>query len=149
MIFPSHLAVNCGAFPPIIVYQNGKRVGQTTTVCGDSSGGMKKAPLPMVMTHAGRITNHDEERRKERRKESCDTKGEYDIPELELYCGYDNEILYEYLRRPASRSVQLLECDEFPWAASEEGGNYLPKSQSSRHCIPRVQNNHAGQCVGK
>ena len=41
----------------------------------------------------------------------------------------------------------MLECDEYPWAASEEGGNYLPESRRSRLCVPRVQNNYGGQCI--
>lgn len=63
-------------------------------------------------------------------------------------CRTDNEILYGAISwRPSSTSVQLLECDEYPWAASEEGGNWKPENERSRLCVPRVQNNHGGQCV--
>ncbi|OQE10109.1 hypothetical protein PENFLA_c093G00176 [Penicillium flavigenum] len=40
-----------------------------------------------------------------------------------------------------------LECDEFPWASSEQGGKWLPESQRRIECVTRVQNGWHGNCV--
>ena len=66
-----------------------------------------------------------------------------------MSCAHDNELLYDAIgwRPDKWPSVQMMECDEYPWAASEEGGNWMPENQKSRRCVPRVQNNHGGQCI--
>jgi chitinase len=41
----------------------------------------------------------------------------------------------------------LLQCDEFPWGSSEQGGTYLPSNQRRTKCVPNFQNNWHGKCV--
>lgn len=130
------LRLNCGAFPPIKAKNptTGAVIGDTNAICQ----GIKKVTLPVTLTHAGKITNEDKDRIDARRRYSC--KGSP--------CRAANEALYKAgMPRPSGKGVQLLECDEFPWAASEEGGDFGPAASHSRLCIPRIQNNHGGQCV--
>ncbi len=96
--------------------------------------------MPHTLTHAAWLEKSQQARNRQKRQQSCGS-------ELES-CRHDNEVLYAAIGwRPLTTAVQMLECDEYPWAASEEGGNYLPESQRSRLCVPRVQNNYGGQCV--
>ena len=131
--------VNCAAFAPIQVqnYQTGANLGLTTSLCE----GYKSAQgLPHTLTHAAWLEDKQKARNRQKRQQSCGS-------ELES-CRHDNEVLYAAIGwRPLTTAVQMLECDEYPWAASEEGGNYLPESRRSRLCVPRVQNNYGGQCI--
>ncbi|KAI8251251.1 hypothetical protein K4K53_012178 [Colletotrichum sp. SAR 10_77] len=47
-----------------------------------------------------------------------------------------------------SGSLMKLECNEFPWASSEEGGNFRATNERSQECVPSVQNGLGGQCIG-
>ena len=97
--------------------------------------------FPHTLTHAAPLDSPQTSRKESRRSQSCGN-------EL-VSCVSDNEILYKAIgyRPPKWPSVQMLECDEYPWASSEEGGNWKPDNERSRACVPRVQNNQGGACV--
>ncbi|KAJ5194865.1 uncharacterized protein N7498_008303 [Penicillium cinerascens] len=40
-----------------------------------------------------------------------------------------------------------LQCDEFPWASTEQGGTWLPQAQRRTECVPTFQNTWHGNCV--
>jgi hypothetical protein len=46
-------------------------------------------------------------------------------------------------------SALKLQCDEFPWKSSEQGGHYLDSNSRRAACVPYWQNNWHGQCLGK
>jgi len=142
------LRLNCAALPPLSVSLPGNKKFRMSTVCdGYKSGNIQ---LPMTLTHASVISEDSMMRKKQRRSEACKNND----PEPDglhrdrKSCKEMNEELYKAgFPRPAHSTVQVLECDEFPWAASEEGGSFMPVNERSRLCVPRVQNNYAGQCV--
>lgn len=112
-------------------------MGITTSLC---QGYRTLANLPHTLTHAAALDTKQESRKTARRSQSCGS-------EL-VSCVHDNEVLYADISwRPPKPTVQMIECDEYPWASSEEGGNWMPANQQSRLCVPRVQNNHGGQCI--
>ncbi|KAJ5505938.1 hypothetical protein N7453_004895, partial [Penicillium expansum] len=51
------------------------------------------------------------------------------------------------LNKALRRNVLQLECDEFPWGSSEQGGEWLPESQRRTECVTSFQNNWHGSCV--
>ena len=53
------------------------------------------------------------------------------------------------LNKAVRRKGLQLECDEFPWASSEQGGKWLPESQRRIECVTRVQDGWHGNCVSK
>ncbi|KAH8891138.1 hypothetical protein GQ53DRAFT_687387, partial [Thozetella sp. PMI_491] len=133
------LVVNCAAFPQLQVEnrQTGAYLGLTTSLC---QGYKTLQNLPHTLTHAAPLDASQTTRKNTRRTQSCGNEFES--------CFTDNEVLYAAIGyRPPSSTVQMLECDEYPWASSEEGGNWKPANERSRLCVPRVQNNHGGQCI--
>lgn len=53
------------------------------------------------------------------------------------------------LNKALRRNVLQLECDEFPWGSSEQGGEWLPESQRRTECVTSFQNNWHGSCVSR
>lgn len=53
------------------------------------------------------------------------------------------------LNKALNRRGLQLQCDEFPWASTEQGGDWLPSNMRSQTCVPSWQNNWHGQCVSK
>ncbi|CBF89323.1 hypothetical protein AN0517.2 [Aspergillus nidulans FGSC A4] len=51
------------------------------------------------------------------------------------------------LNKALNRRNLQLQCDEFPWKSSEQGGHYLPSDSRSATCVPSFQNNWHGQCL--
>ena len=97
--------------------------------------------LPVTLTHAAPLDTDQGKRQTSRRSQSCGSEFES--------CKLDNDNLYDLTGWTTGKdTVKMLECDEFPWAASEEGGHYRPANERSTRCVPRVQNNYGGQCVG-
>lgn len=64
------------------------------------------------------------------------------------FCADEEETLNTYLDRTPSTRLRL-QCDEFPWASSEQGGLFLDADSRSQTCVPAYQNNWHGQCVSK
>ena len=42
-----------------------------------------------------------------------------------------------------------LQCDEFPWKSSEQGGDYQASDARTATCVASYQNNWHGQCLRK
>ncbi|KAJ5372784.1 hypothetical protein N7517_004790 [Penicillium concentricum] len=51
------------------------------------------------------------------------------------------------LNKALRRSGLQLECDEFPWKSSEQGGTWPPESQRRTECVTRFQNGWHGKCL--
>lgn len=86
--------------------------------------------------------SNDDNRRQERYDAQCPNN----------YCDETAKNLNDQLGRTGSRSKLILECDEFPWKSSEQGGRYMDQFGSGRRtntCIPKYQNNWHGQCLSE
>jgi chitinase len=88
--------------------------------------------------------SNDETRGKDRMKLQCPSK----------YCDGASALLNFQVGRdkfPSKRQLKL-ECDEFPWKSSEQGGDYMdqigPNLRTST-CVPQYQNKWQGQCFSK
>ncbi|KAI3068615.1 CAZyme family GH18 [Aspergillus niger] len=46
----------------------------------------------------------------------------------------------------ANKNLEL-QCDEFPWKSSEQGGDYLASDARTGTCVASYQNNWHGQCL--
>lgn len=53
------------------------------------------------------------------------------------------------LKATTGATGYTLSCDEFPYASTEEGGEFMPASQRSATCVSAAQNYQDGQCVSK
>ncbi|EQB43584.1 hypothetical protein CGLO_17751 [Colletotrichum gloeosporioides Cg-14] len=61
-------------------------------------------------------------------------------------CPYETAFMHSAIGY--SGSLMKVECDEFPWASSKEGGNFRATNERSHECVPSVQNGLGGQCIG-
>lgn len=80
------------------------------------------------------------------------TEERYDDQCPDGTCVAANRILNDNVGRTGSRSKLALQCDEFPWRSSEQGGKYMDKldpGRRTRTCVPGYQNNWHGQCFSK
>ncbi|KAF7587601.1 hypothetical protein BBP40_007000 [Aspergillus hancockii] len=68
------------------------------------------------------------------------TKLRYEAQCPEGTCQQPSIDLNKRLKR---RNLQL-QCDEFPWKSSEQGGDYLPRDSRTGTCVPSFQNNWHG-----
>lgn len=85
--------------------------------------------------------SNDEERKKARYGAQCPKKT----------CESKQTNLNNQLGR-TSRAKLTLQCDEFPWKSSEQGGDYMDQLGPRRRtqtCVPAYQNNWHGQCVSE
>ncbi|OJJ54424.1 hypothetical protein ASPSYDRAFT_1160870 [Aspergillus sydowii CBS 593.65] len=77
------------------------------------------------------------------------TEERYDNQCPDGTCVAANKILNDNVGRTGSRPKLALQCDEFPWKSSEQGGKYMDKldpGRRTRTCVPGYQNNWHGQC---
>lgn len=118
-----------------------------TALCEGYKGTSTSWPLHLTH-HANNPTSHPQWDFLKRRN---DAKRRQQCPNLASNlesCPYETQRLHLAIGHTDSSTMKL-ECDEFPWASSEEGGNYLPASERSQVCIPSVQNGLGGNCIGK
>ncbi|GAP93031.2 putative chitin- type 1 [Rosellinia necatrix] len=120
------LRFNCDLFGPVQVLPVG--AGQSFLQRGMCDGWKTMSPRPTVFTYST-----DKGRNTDRRNEQCPTS----------YCeGAQAQLIAATGRDGRTKAVPIpkLECDEAPWASTEEGGNYLPANQRSATCVPGYQN---------
>jgi hypothetical protein len=67
-------------------------------------------------------------------------------PKQPRYCAPAEAALNRQLGR-SGKGILPLQCDEFPWASSEQGGAYLASDRRTATCVPAYQNNWHGQCI--
>ncbi|KAI6779877.1 Killer toxin subunits alpha/beta 1 [Emericellopsis cladophorae] len=126
--------VNCHAFRGIELTDNdGGTLFVSKGLCygykaGDADG--------RELTHAPGIEVKAIAAEKARRDSQCTSD----------YCDDEKDELQEALGVTANH-VPKLQCDEFPWAASEEGGDYEPSSRRSQTCVPGPLNRIGCSCV--
>lgn len=130
-------AVNCGAFPPLQLTDISGQFWGTVPLCQ----GYKTTTLLTTLTYAPAILPEHKERANQRRKQQCLNL----VSNLDS-CPYETALMHSAIGY--SGSLMKLECDEFPWASSEEGGNFRATNQRSQGCVPSVQNSLGGQCIG-
>ncbi|KAI8276438.1 hypothetical protein K4K59_009788 [Colletotrichum sp. SAR11_240] len=106
------LRFNCGAFPPLQLTDVSGQVWGTIPLCQ----GYKTTTLPTTLTHALAILPEHKERVNQRRKQQCPNV----VSDLDS-CPYETAFMHSAIGY--SGSLMKLECDEFPWASSEEGAS--------------------------
>ncbi|KAI8206041.1 hypothetical protein K4K48_002346 [Colletotrichum sp. SAR 10_66] len=106
------LRFNCGAFPPLQLTDISGQVWGTIPLCQ----GYKTTTLPTTLTHALAILPEHKERVNQRRKQQCPNV----VSDLDS-CPYETAFMHSAIGY--SGSLMKLECDEFPWASSEEGAS--------------------------
>ncbi|WQF83340.1 Putative glycoside hydrolase family 18, catalytic domain, glycosyl hydrolase family 18 (GH18) active [Colletotrichum destructivum] len=139
------LRFNCGAFPPIQIQDTNGQYETMTALCEGYKGTSTSWPLHLTH-HANNPASHPQW---DFLKRCNDAKRRQQCPNLASNlesCPYETQRLHLAVGHTDSDSMKL-ECDEFPWASSEEGGNYLPASERSQVCIPSVQNGLGGNCI--
>ncbi|KAI3339955.1 hypothetical protein F4824DRAFT_498076 [Ustulina deusta] len=117
---------NCDLFGPVQVLPFG--AGQSFLQRGMCDGWKTISQRPTVLTYS-----YDNSRNNARRGQQCPTG----------FCSGAQARLIAATGRDGSskaRVTPLLECDEAPWASTEEGGNYFPANQRSATCVPGFQN---------
>ncbi|KAF3058357.1 hypothetical protein GL218_05328 [Daldinia childiae] len=120
------LRFNCDLFGPVQVLPFGS--GLSYLQRGMCDGWKTMSPRPTVLTYST-----DGPRNMARRNQQCP----------QGYCENAQKQLSDTTGRDGSsigRLKPLLECDEAPWASSEEGGDYLPSNERSATCVPGYQN---------
>lgn len=136
--------VNCGAFPPIQVQDVAGQHEIMTALCEGYKSTTNSFPITLTH-HPGSSRagwTHLTSRNNARRRQQCPNY----ISDLQS-CPVETQRLH--LAVGYTGDTMKLECDEFPWASSEEGGNFKPASERSQRCIPSVQNGLGGACIGK
>ncbi|KAI8228514.1 hypothetical protein K4K54_002151 [Colletotrichum sp. SAR 10_86] len=106
------LRFNCGAFPRLQLTDVSGQVWGTIPLCQ----GYKTTTLPTTLTHALAILPEHKERVNQRRKPQCPNV----VSDLDS-CPYETAFMHSAIGY--SGSLMKLECDEFPWASSEEGAS--------------------------
>ncbi|KAI1658123.1 putative bacteriodes thetaiotaomicron symbiotic chitinase [Daldinia decipiens] len=120
------LRFNCDLFGPVQVLPFGS--GPSYLQQGMCDGWKTMSPRPTVLTYS---TNSI--RNTQRRNYQCPSG----------YCKNAQQQLIDATGRDGSsiaRTTPLLECDEAPWASTEEGGDWLPSNERSATCVPGYQN---------
>ncbi|GAB1317703.1 chitinase [Madurella fahalii] len=96
------LRMNCGAFPRIMLATPNGRTGMMSSICD----GITTVTLPATLTHAGALTDRDEDRKGTRRKEACknnDPDKNTGLDSEQKSCETLNEFLYnDGVRKPKS-----------------------------------------------
>ncbi|KAI1104572.1 putative bacteriodes thetaiotaomicron symbiotic chitinase [Jackrogersella minutella] len=117
---------NCDLFGPVQVLPIGS--GKSFLQQGMCDGWKTMSPRPTVLTYS-----NDKTRINDRRSQQCPKE----------YCSDAQAQLAAATGRDGSskgRAKPVLECDEAPWASTEEGGNNLPDNERSATCVPGYQN---------
>ncbi|KAF7548173.1 hypothetical protein G7Z17_g7224 [Cylindrodendrum hubeiense] len=126
------LRFNCAAFPPIsIVGINGQPY-----LLEDMCKGYKTVSnLPMTLTHAAGFNDQQNKLVEKRRGKQCPTG----------YCAPLTKAFHAGVGYTGSK--RILECDEFPWGSSDEGGDFKDNADRSQLCVPSFQNGLGGACI--
>ncbi|KAK8050311.1 chitinase A1, partial [Apiospora phragmitis] len=120
------LRFNCDLFGPVQVLPIGG--GRSFLQQGMCDGWKRMSPRITTLTYST-----DQARNTERRNQQCPTGYCEDATlQLGIATGRDGSTTV--------RATPKLECDEAPWASSEEGGNYLNAAERSATCVPGYQN---------
>lgn len=132
------LRFSCGSFPPVTI----TNPDGTTQTFKDMCKGYKSVQgLPMTLTHCPslEISKLESWLNKKRSKQCPDgfCKAETDKLRNAYYTGTKPD------------RMMTLECDEYPWASSEEGGDFKPSASRSQTCVPSFQNGLGGNCIGE
>ncbi|RYP24055.1 hypothetical protein DL765_000783 [Monosporascus sp. GIB2] len=136
------LRFNCGAFPPIQVQDIKGQYEVMTDLCEGYKSTSNSFPITLTH-HPGSSRagwTHLTSRNNARRRQQCPNY----VSDLES-CPIETQRLH--LAVGYTGDAMKLECDEFPWASSEEGGNFKPAAERSQRCIPSVQNGLGGACI--
>ncbi|KAL8645553.1 MAG: hypothetical protein Q9226_007250, partial [Calogaya cf. arnoldii] len=137
------LRLNYNTFAPLQVYPTGGPAGNFASLAGICTGVQKNftkrslanSKLPLTM-------DNDETRSRNRRNLACGSR----------YCTPTQDILGRLVGVPSSQIK--LSCDEFPFASTEEGGDYLTTLQvnptkTQITCVPAWQNTLQGTCISE
>ena len=139
--------VNCGAFPPIQVENlDPSSLVTKITFPGLCDSYKMSGASRRVLTHAPEFNDLGTKAVEARRRAQC-PKARKNRPG---FCEQQNKSLKEAFDSSSSSSsskTPVTECEEFPWASSEEGGKWLNPGGRSRVCVPSVQNGRGGACV--
>jgi len=127
------MLVNCGAFPPLQVLTLAGTYQTTEAMC---QGYKSVSGLPMTLTQAFPYNDDQKKAVTARRLAQCPSG----------YCASKTAALHKAVGY--SGSEMKLECDEFPWASSEEGGLFKDSGSRSQLCIPSAHNGLGGTCIG-
>ncbi|RYP19213.1 hypothetical protein DL767_009698 [Monosporascus sp. MG133] len=129
------LKFNCAAFPPMQL----KGVYTTKGLC---EGYKKTSGLPMTLTHSPTYEedngkyDHIKKRNNEKRNQQCPAR----------QCKATTQAMHAAIGWTDPLKKKL-ECDEFPWASSEEGGHFKPAGERNTECVPSIQNGRGGGCI--
>lgn len=126
------MLVNCGAFPPLQVLTKAGTYQTTEAMCTGYKG---VSGLPMTLTQAFAANDAQEKAITKRRTSQCPGG----------YCASKTSALHKAIGY--SGPDMKLECDEFPWASSEEGGLFKDSGSRSQLCIPSAHNGLGGTCI--
>lgn len=134
-----HSTVNCDLLGPVTVDPAaGGSPGQLDGMC---QGWKNMDNQLQVFTYSG-----DQSRVGKRRRQQCPTgvkrsKCQATKKSLEATTGRDFT---------SSAANSMIQCDEVPWASSEEGGSFLPQGERRQTCVTSYQNGAWGSsCQGK
>ncbi|KAI9146996.1 Killer toxin subunits alpha/beta [Paramyrothecium foliicola] len=131
------LRFNCGAFPVIELRktENSPLIHTGTPLCQAYIAAQADG---RILTHAPALGALSSKAVENRRKKQCGGANSN-------ICASTNADIEEGWGR--SKNPPITECDEFPWASSEEGGEFFEANLRSQRCIPAVQNGDAGDCI--
>lgn len=134
------ILVNCAAFPPLQVETLVKGTYQTlNAMC---KGYKQVSGLPMTLTQAFPDSDFQKAALNKRRTAQCPS-----LPATnQNSCAYQTTNLHTAVGYKGGE--MKLECDEFPWASSEEGGTFKDDKSRSQLCIPSTHNALGGNCIG-
>ncbi|KAK9422564.1 putative chitinase [Seiridium unicorne] len=119
------LRFNCDLLNTVRAYPTAITIGKSAQIVEGVCDGWKSMnQRQTILTYSA-----NSQRNRQRRRQSC--------PQVagKTYCRATTDLLYKVTGLNAET-----QCDEAPWASTEEGGNWLPAQDRSSTCVPAYQN---------